>query len=681
MLCSVAFDSTIGIRHDVPLPSPGGSGPRSWAGVVPEPGSKVIVAWKKSGSRHDVPYIVEFLTAGTAQARDYEPFMTISPEETREALDDLWDNQFVRTGAVRLKMRKAYPGDFLASASSGSDIILDRDVMFTNRSGNEIRLRDSDQTLVSQSLNEFTSNAAGFYRRGLIRRDAMNFLPDLFDLTAETDVQRPYDVDPASLFIQKVPASSPAFDILRTFKLIDENGIRTFDYSVESTLYPYVVLADGQRASYVVQGDASASYAQTDTCYVEDRKELRHVSTGRQSVTAEVDGFQVDLEKELYIEDAHGTIVGNDFKDAPKQYKRVLGMSLYEDVDGSFPHGPTFDPIDHVTDLDTMDAVALARLYRIQSPTNSNQYAFGITKEGKVTLHVPAATKGNDVGRSVDFNAVGMVKMTLGQEPSTGQSLNMKTRGGVKLDLGRNNTGDSVDMVLGGPVRGRIVNDDPGSPAIDVKIGGSTSSSMSGSSFHNVGGSSVKIVGSLDATEAAAIQHNAGPGGYKFQCVGDMGRMVMGKVTETYGLPVTTMYALGSLRTFLAGADVKTMLAGVISRTVAAGAGILDTVGAGNAVTSVATGNCLMSVAAGNLSASVGAGNLSIAAAAGPVSIASSLVASITAGTAAAINAPMTKIGLAVVGGAVAGIPSAPAPHFDYITGLPILGVPTVTVG
>ncbi len=36
MVCSIRLDSGEGERHDVPLPAPGGSGPRSWSGSIPE---------------------------------------------------------------------------------------------------------------------------------------------------------------------------------------------------------------------------------------------------------------------------------------------------------------------------------------------------------------------------------------------------------------------------------------------------------------------------------------------------------------------------------------------------------------------------------------------------------------------------------------------------------------------
>jgi len=691
MVCSVSFDSGLGERHDVPLPAPGGGGPRSWAGTVLEPGSKVIIAWRKYGNRAHVPHIVEVLTAGVFPAREYEPWSAMDPSDAAYALEqqpELEDDPHYNFKTVRLKLKKAYPGDFMAQSSGGADVLLDRDANISNRAGNEFKLRDSDQTAILQSLNEFTSNAAGYYRRGLIRRNGFTFLQDLFPLSDLTDVDRPYDVAQAELFAQKVSPDSPAYDILRQFGLITVDGTKNFGPDQGINEYPYVVTSDGHRANYVVQGENVNSFSTWPWCYVEDRKELRHVSNGVMAVTEEGDGFQVDLDKEVFIEDVHGTVVGNDFQtDAGRPlYKRILGMKVFTDPDQGVPSdGPIFEAVDMVDYLPFVDHIGLARLYRMQSPNSSNQYAFGITKEGKVLLHVPMTQVGSSqqAGKSVEANIMGLVKAIIGKDPNTQLSADIKLQGGLNLEIGRGPGNASIELVLHGPVKKRIINDDDTgqSPAEETVVGGSSSRTVAGSAFDYVNGNSVRISGALDATEADGIQHNAGTGGYKFQSAGDVGRTVLGKTTEQFGLLHTSAYAVGSVKTSLAGIDASTVLAGAMARTVVAGAGIADTVTAGNIATTVATGNMLMSVGAGNLAATVGVGNLALTASAGALALTSSLSASLTAGVNASINAPTTKIGLIIVGGAVAGIPGPPAPHLDYITGLPILGLPTITLG
>ncbi len=204
---------------------------------------------------------------------------------------------------------------------------------------------------------------------------------------------------------------------------------------------------------------------------------------------------------------------------------------------------------------------------------------------------------------------------------------------------------------------------------------------MSGSTVDVVGGNVVRNVGGAEAVEASSITHNVGFGGYKLKSAGDVNQTYLGKTTELYGQLRQSTFALSDTKTMVAGVDSQTVLAGGITRTVAAGSGISDSVVAGNMLSSVGAGNMGMTVGAGNLTASVGAGNLALSAGAGTASITGGVSASLNSGVIASIGAPVTKIGTSVVGCVVAGIPGPGGPHLDFVTGLPIFGVPTVLIG
>lgn len=691
MCCSISLSTGSNEFHDVPLPAPGGGGPRSWSGVIPEPGTKVIVGWYKVGSRGHKPVIIEVLTSGVFPAREYEPFASVDPEQAAEALElypELEDDPHYNWEPIRLKLRKAYSGDFLASSSGGADILLDRDFTSSNRSGNEFKLRDSDQTAILQTINEFTSNAAGYYRRGLIKRNAYTFLQDLFPLTDETIGKAPYDIGEDVLFAQKVPTDSPAFGILREFGLITEDGTRTFDIQDGVVEFPYVVTSDGQRINYVTASDFTEGFDASGFAYVEDRKELRHISNGIMPVTEEGDGFQIDLDKEVFIEDVHGTVVGNDFTtiDGRKTYKKITRMRLFTDpLQGEVSPAPVFEPLDTLEDLKYIDSQALARLYRIQAPNNSNQYAFGINKEGRVFLHVPASQTGtiDDKGKSIDANIQGLLKAVIGKDPNTELSADLVLVGGLNLTIGRGPSGNSINLTLDGPVSRTItnINSAENTPAESLTVDGSCSKTVSGNDFTYVRGNIVRKSGASDTSEASSITHNAGTGGYKLMSAGDLGITVLGQAQENYAQLKYTKLTLGTIKQSVSGIDSNTMLAGSITRTVVAGTGITDTVTAGNMDLTVATGNMNLSVAAGTLNISNASGSLSINAAAGPITLNSSITTTINSGVSTVINTPTTKIGVSVSGNAVAGIPGPPIPHLDYITGIPILGIPTVVIG
>lgn len=707
MVCSVRLDSMQSERHDVPLPAPAGSGPRSWAGCIPEKGTKVLIGWKKVdvGARNFSPYIVEFLTGGTFAAREYEPFMSVPPEDAKAALElhpELEDDPRYNMGVVRLKARKGYPGDFIASSSSGSDLILDRDVLLTNRAGNELRIRDSDQTVILQTLNEFTSNAAGYYRRGLIKRNAFNILPDLYPVDVNgTPVINPGDLSNGVDANGDPIDRSPAYNTLLSFGLIKEDGTANFEEGVSPSgsaglvdpVYPHITTSAGQRISYVVHGEHEFSFANTLYGYVEDRTELRHISDGVMAVTEEGDGFQIDPPFPAYIEDVKGTVVGNDFhSDAGRPlYKRILGMRLFTGPDQKVPSdGPVFEAVDTVTRLGIVDAVGLARLFKINCPQqgSSNQFVFGITKEGKVMCHIPKTQYGDpsEKGKSVELNIQGLFKAILGADENSGNvSIDMRTTGGVTLDIGRLNSGpyagSSVVLNLHGGVK-RIYNGDSETGvADDITYNGSANEIGTGSKLNSWNGNIVNNAGGENAISGQKVTINAGVGGLVNTVAGDLGVSVLGKTQEQYAQLVTTMYALGKVRTTLAGIDSLTMLTGAITRTLVAGAGIADTVTTGNMTQTVGAGNHITSVGVGNLAATVGSGSLSLTCGAGPISITSALTATITSGVLVSIMTPITKIGAAVQGCAVAGIPGPGGPHLDYITGIPILGIPTVTIG
>lgn len=705
MVCSVRLDSGEGERHDVPLPAPGGSGPRSWSGSVPEVGTKVLLGWKKYSHRAFKPYIVEFITTGVFTAREYEPFSSVDPSDLAEVLQespDLADIPGVNTEVIRMKLRKVYSGDYLASSSGGSDFILDRSALLTNRAGNEFVLRDADQTAVLQSLNEFVSNAAGYYRRGLIKRNGFNILPDVFGpnfdeafIAAATDAKAAADgIDFHGIGINHVISpDSPAFPLLLDQGLIktnsDGDGVTNFPTDPDDSSWhgwPFVVTSDGQRISYITRGDHSDSFAQTDECYVEDRMELRHASDGVMAVTEEGDGVQIDKVHPVFIERVYGTVVGNDpHSDAGRLvYKQILKMRVFDTQDQESPsEGPKFEAIDMLLHHPQCDTVALAHLLRIQSPTSGNQFTFGISKEGRVFCHIPKSLDGEpqEVGKSIDLNVQGLIKMIVGADHNhENASMDIKLQGGLIIDIGRLSDGKSVHLKMGGKVKTEYGGNDANGVAHETIVGGSSMTVVSATCTKIVNGSDYELLGGAKTLETTGYSMNVGAGGLKNKVAGDYGMSVIGKSNEQYAQICMRTNALGCLKTTLTGIDSSTVLVGSSARTVVAGAGILDTVATGNMAGTVGAGNMAYTVGTGNFAATVGAGALSLTCGGGPLNATSGAMFNMTAPI-ANFTAAITKLGAAVVGGIVAGIPGPPSPHLDYITGLPILGQPTHLIG
>lgn len=695
MVCSIKFETGNSVEHDVPIPAMGGAGPRSWSGSMPERGAKVICGWRKFGDRFEKPHIVAYLSPGTYAARNYEPFSTMDPTEAEAVLEEspeLINDPTVFWDVVRLKARKIYPGEFIASSTNGSDLILDTDVILSNRSTNEFRLRDSDQTAVLSVLNEYTSNAAGTYQRGLIKRNAFAFLQDLYQLDGPTSTQ-PYIINDKAEYNQKIPKESPAYDILRSFGLIDESGAKRFEEEFDSNgnyrEWPYVVLPDGIRTSFITADRNGSSFDSTPFGYTEDRKEIRHISKGILSVSEDVDGFTIDTEKELYIEDVHGTVVGNDFTASElKNYRKILSMRVFPDKDsGTLSVSPTLEPINTLDPqrYSAIDDVALARLYRLKSPTTNNEYAFGISKQGKVFLHVPAALRGlpDEIGGSVDANIMGLVKSIIGRDPQTGLSADIRLKGGLNFEIGSSSTGNSATVTYSAPVRNRYLGSNPKTraPTVYNEVAGDSTTMASGAILSQSNANNTIISGGTATVSGAAVALRAGSSGLRVQSEGDASITVLGATSEIYTKKVSTTYTVGHDKSIPAGADNTSVIAGSISRSVTTGS-ISDSVGAGNFSASADTGNMSFSVNVGNFSATVGSGSLSLTASGGPASISGTASVSVSSPASVSITAPLISLGAAVSGlAAMGGIPGPGTPHLDYLTGIPIIGNPKITMG
>lgn len=702
MVCSIRFETGNSVEHDVPIPAMGGAGPRSWSGSMPERGSKVICSWRKFGDRFEKPHIVAYLSAGTYAARNYEPFSTIDPDEAAAALEQDPELQYDPTtfwNIVRLKSRKIYPGEFVASSVNGSDLILDRDVTLQNRSLNEFRLRDADQTAVLSALNEYTSNAAGTYQRGIIKRNAFVFTQEayfddsVYGLTGPTAMDPPYTISDKAEFDLIIQKASPSYDVLRSLGLIDEAGRKTFteeftDNGV-SKEYPYIVYADGSRTSVVTADKNMFSFDKATYAYVEDRKEIRHVSGGVLPVSEDVDGFTIDNEKELYIEDVHGTVVGNDFSPTEqKNYKKILSLKTFSNKDiGELSPSPNLVPINMMDPVasGTADDLALARLYRLKSPTTGNEYAFGISKQGKVSLHIPAVVNGpeDEKGSSLDANILGLVKAIIGKDPQTGLSADIRLKGGLNLEVGSLPSGDSATLTLSGPIRTKYVNSNsttPG-PTSYTEVSGDATLVASGAIVSKSNSNHIVQSGGTATTQGGAISLAAGSSGLKVKTDGDYTMTVLGASTRTFTKEMSTTFTAGQKKLVVAGVDDTTVTAGSISRTVVAGS-ITDAAGPLAVKTSMDGKSGSFSVtAATSFSATVGLGSLSLTASGGPASITGNASVTISSPAVISVTAPLINLGSAPTGFlAVGGIPNPGGPHLDYLTGIPIMGNPTIQV-
>lgn len=165
-------------RVPVPLASPG-AGMRHFLGAMPEVGDLCVCGWMAQSTMNNlkkvptrVPVILNWLPRGPWLGHDWLIEAPFAPEEHDFATERqklLTQGVFQRT---RHKMRHMQPGNILASSGQGSDLVLDESVTLSNRRGNELRLRDQDQALVTRSLQQFHAMAGTRIYGGMVQRDA-----------------------------------------------------------------------------------------------------------------------------------------------------------------------------------------------------------------------------------------------------------------------------------------------------------------------------------------------------------------------------------------------------------------------------------------------------------------------------------------------------------------------------
>lgn len=346
-------------------------GKRHFFGALPERGDICYVGWgvrESSGTASaKAPIILGWVPQAQWMGHEWLAHQSMSRGENMDTVRD----RTVSSGTfdrVRFKMRHLAPGNILASSSQGSDLVLDEGVLLTNRRGNEIRLRDSDQAIIQRSLQSYQAMAGARVYSGMIHREARLLPSTLFsdgknwgvspqmadnstprgaDLFGDSPYPEGYltpgqiftrtSADVASDFVQDTEGSIPAridpFVFLQWGGLIDTYGNRSdegFPGGNSNTVY-------GGKAMYRVGlkpdgslDNAIARSANLNTPPVEAlteyRVEVTHTSDGLLPVTEQTDGFDAErlptsaptsgstlsLGRQAFVEWVLGSVVGND---------------------------------------------------------------------------------------------------------------------------------------------------------------------------------------------------------------------------------------------------------------------------------------------------------------------------------------------------------------------------------
>lgn len=407
--------------EDVPMTF-ANAGSRHFVGAIPQVNDLCVIGYSSAESGFSrTPYIVSWLVPGHSVGYDWLVTQLTDPKDleynpkTELELQGLY-------GKRRHKLRQMEPGDVVMSSSTGSDVILDEDVTISNRRGNELILRDSDQSLIVRSLQQFHAGSGFRVYSGMVQRDA-NLLPTwLFD--DGTDYANPKQLDDEGdpLEVSELPSTSNAgqvklHDVFESDSLvmginpkntlqrglfIDESGQIIDTDTVSGAVY-------GGKQFYRVSQDLTNSVTDIGAnTFTEYRIEVSHTADGTLPVTEQTEGIDIDRLPQSSVGDSNtkdlnpqnksinapmvemvmGTVIGNDKYGDPDSYGIPLVAQIHNDqgnpAPSLIPAGPNTPVTSH-----------LAWLVKVNNPISDTPPAFmGITKGGSLKSYFPG--KGSD---------------------------------------------------------------------------------------------------------------------------------------------------------------------------------------------------------------------------------------------------------------------------------------------
>lgn len=469
----VSLRTVIGTEQDfnkvpVPLTYPG-AGCRHFLGAMPEVGDYCIVGWLPQESSEKfggsmTPVILTWILPGVWPGRDWITMSNFAEDEhdagtsrNKEELRGIFDQ-------IRHKLRHIQPGNIVASSSQGADLVLDEDVLLSNRRGNEFMLRDSDQAVITRALQQFTALAGSRTYAGMVQRDALRLPTTMFSDGFVWDGpvqgyggQAVHEDD--LLEDAALPEGFLTPDPMLARFMLGQEGLEGQVFQYSQHLDPYVFLRGG---GYIDEdGVAVDLNHKNDAVYggkniyrigvasrdnitllpgvpslTEHRIEVAHTSDGRLPVTEQTDGFDAERlpptdpdspgvsENAPYIEWVLGSVVGNDPFSGPgrKEYGFPLVAKVFDDLGGVSPRIEAANIAAPGRSGGTPLGEHAATLFKLTPPSGRLASTWwSVNKNGQVRINI----SGSPTGYGVDAAIAGGLRLAVGG------GLNLQLKGGI----------------------------------------------------------------------------------------------------------------------------------------------------------------------------------------------------------------------------------------------------------
>lgn len=734
------------LRAPVPLTFPG-VGKRLFLGSMPQEGDFCVIGWvlQHSGGSGTtpgtkIPVILTWAPAGVWTGQDW---MTTQPFATDEwPFDPKASSQVAGVfERVRHKLRHLQPGNILASSAQGSDISLDESILISNRRGNELHLRDQDQSLVVRTLQQFHAMAGVRLYGGMVQRDARLLPTPMFSdgLDWQDPMQVPLGGDgplheedlfeslfpdgfltPASV-LQKSPEEnglSPAFgpplspdldpyQFLQRGSIINAQGYLINPNEIPDAEYggkPYY------RVSSPYEGSVENSATNPDVpSLTEYRLEITHLSDGTLPVTEQTDLFDADRlppgvdapnPSLPFMEWVLGTVVGNDAFSSSglEKYGLPLRPTIFEES-GDF--SPKLESA-----LGAPIGEHAASLFSVDPPHDPDLPTtfWSVRKDGTLRFSIGGATRGNSVegglfgglhlrveGYTVlDFEGGYRILSKKGDPTDNCGILLTSEQGAVVIyGGGERNTGRTAEDVAPAGLNSP-------NPSPSLLLEGKNTVEVKGSQNVFIRSSLIQTTGSNIRQEAmSSLEMRSGDRASIESKVFDV--VSHGKSTQMYGGPKDNLPSNGPLREV----SVTTLIPGLVVDKYSIHFGHREeNINVGNHTTSIKVGNLTYETNAGTWKARAGSNSLALDVASGitgdvvtgNISLEAKAGAVLLSGT---LSATMKTNGQATVSGSngvyLGGGPVAKtgliicSSDLDPLTGLPLqtygMGSPAHRIG
>ena len=518
----VRWHGSDGVRNQVPISFPY-MGPAGCIATLPEKGAMGVFGFYDEGDGKGSPLLLTYLAANLDPALN---FNTVKIEPDAVSTSDI--------NEVDHRFRKLSLGEISISAPLGGSLFLNDSIDLHDNNQDAILIRDTDQSIISTSLQNFIFTDGVSISSGPALRNSLS----LYDSQGN-----------------KLPNNGSA-----------------------------VPQSNGKDNIYIVpQGQDITSDTQFYTEYRVEVSDLVNGALDQNDVNSSVDLSDRDPVVRLTM----GNYIGPDIKD-PQLYGSLLKANAFlsdKDQKGSFTLTRALD------DNSTDEPGVLGLAYSLHFPKSG---AFiGVDKEGHYYLNLPASSANSlGAGRSMSILAQGNLKEIWGGTAQDNNSWDLTTRGGVRWNLGAHNLNESsssLDInasnginieVNSGNTNGLALNETYKANVTQVVSGDkqqtciNLTSTINGLKTENISGSasesiqsdkSVNVLGVMSETVVKEMQGKFGIRKTTITTGNDELTVIRGDITET----ITTFGKRSTLVT--SGSIEETLLSGTYKTTIGAG--------------------------------------------------------------------------------------------------------------